>query len=138
MQAARKEEVCSMENERTEIEGRLDRIEVVVVETKSEVKELQTRVGGIETQVVEIKSGIKEIDTRSDVRGLQHDVKNLLRHALQLHGEMKELRNRIEELRNRMEDGFQSLRKEIGDAKIWALFIAATMLGVLARGFHWI
>jgi hypothetical protein len=51
--------------------------------------------------------------------------------------DLKDLRTQIQELRTRMEDGFQSIRKEISDAKIWALLIAAAMLGVLARGFHW-
>ena len=32
----------------------------------------------------------------------------------------------------------KELRKEISNAKIWALLIAAAILGVLARGFHWI
>jgi hypothetical protein len=37
-----------------------------------------------------------------------------------------------------MYDGFQLFHKELSNAKIWALLIAAAMLGVLARGFHWI
>jgi hypothetical protein len=30
------------------------------------------------------------------------------------------------------------LGKEISDAKIWALIIAAGVSGILAKGFHWI
>jgi hypothetical protein len=32
----------------------------------------------------------------------------------------------------------KSLGKDITDAKIWALIIAAGVLGILAKGFHWI
>jgi hypothetical protein len=32
----------------------------------------------------------------------------------------------------------KSLGKDISDAKIWALIIAAGVLGILAKGFHWI
>jgi hypothetical protein len=30
------------------------------------------------------------------------------------------------------------LRDSLASAKIWGLLIAASILGVLARGFHWI
>ncbi len=32
----------------------------------------------------------------------------------------------------------KSLGKDISDAKIWALIIAAGVLGILGKGFHWI
>lgn len=108
MQAARKEEVFSMEIDQAKIEARLDRIEVGVAG-------LDTQVARILVDVAETKCKVQELDRR--VTETQDDVK---------------------ELRTRMEDGFHSVRKEISDAKIWALLIAAAMLGVLARGFHWI
>jgi hypothetical protein len=40
----------------------------------------------------------------------------------------------VAELKSDVKD----LRKEIGNAKIWALLITAVMIGVMARGFHWI
>jgi|ERR1700734_3473972 hypothetical protein len=59
--------------------------------------------------------------------------------------DVSELKGDVKELRTRMTDGFQSVhkefqsaQKELSSAKIWALFIAAAMLGVIARGFHWI
>jgi hypothetical protein len=42
-------------------------------------------------------------------------------------GEFKELRSEV-----------KSLGKDLSDAKIWALIIAAGVLGILAKGFHWI
>jgi predicted nucleic acid-binding Zn-ribbon protein len=80
-----------------------------------------------------------------DVKDLQNDVKGLTERVIQTQVGMKELDRRVtetqgdvNELRTRMEDGFHSVRKEISNAKIWALLIAAAMLSVLARGFHWI
>jgi hypothetical protein len=49
-----------------------------------------------------------------------------------------ELKSDVKGLSTRMTDGFQSVHKELSSAKIWALLIAAAMLGVIARGFHWI
>jgi hypothetical protein len=108
VQAARKEEVFSMESEQTKIEGRLDRIEVSVTG-------LETHVARVSVDLAETKCKVQEVERR----------------VIETHSDVKELRTR-------MEDGFQSVRKEISDAKIWALLIAASMLGVLARGFHWI
>ena len=52
--------------------------------------------------------------------------------------EVSSFRGEMNSLRTRMEDGFQSLRKEMSDTKVWALIIAAGVLGILAKGFHWI
>ena len=56
----------------------------------------------------------------------------------QLVTDVAELKSDVKGLSTRMTDGFQSAQKELSSAKIWALFIAAAMLGVMARGFHWI
>jgi hypothetical protein len=52
--------------------------------------------------------------------------------------DVAELKSDVKGLSTRMNDGFQSVHKELSSAKIWALLIAAAMLGVIARGFHWI
>ena len=52
--------------------------------------------------------------------------------------EVSSFRGEMNSLRTRMEDGFQSLRKEMSDTTVWALIIAAGVLGILAKGFHWI
>jgi hypothetical protein len=52
--------------------------------------------------------------------------------------DVAELKSDMKGLRTQMHDGFQSIRKEISNAKIWALLIDAAILGVLAKGFHWI
>ena len=55
----------------------------------------------------------------------------------------KETRDRDLALRNEMYEGLRSIRKELWEkevrsTKIWALVITAVMIGVMARGFHWI
>ncbi len=55
----------------------------------------------------------------------------------------KEMRDRDLELRNELYEGLRSIRKEIWEKeirnmKIWALVITAALIGVMARGFHWI
>ena len=59
--------------------------------------------------------------------------------------DVAELKSDLKGLSTRLTDGFQSVHKEfhsvnkeLSSAKIWALLIAAAMLGVIARGFHWI
>jgi hypothetical protein len=52
--------------------------------------------------------------------------------------DVAELKSDVKGLSTRMNDGFQSVHKELSSAKIWALLIAAAMLGVIAQGFHWI
>jgi hypothetical protein len=55
----------------------------------------------------------------------------------------KEMRERELAFREQISDELRSLRKqlwdkEVSDTKIWALVITAAMIGVMARGFHWI
>ena len=82
---------------------------------EGESKKVEERLGALEVSVAVVRTQNAHIMT--DVSELKGDVK---------------------ELRTRMTDGFQSVHKELSSAKIWALLIAAAMLGVIARGFHWI
>jgi regulator of replication initiation timing len=93
--------------------------EVFSMDTDS--KNVEERLGAIEVSVAVLKE--QSARTMADVG---------------------ELRRETKDLRTRLEDGFQSVSKEISKvhqeiskAKIWALLIAAAILGVLARGFHW-
>jgi len=95
-----------------------------------------------------VEDGVKKddgpIERRVEVRLLRLEDKvtgiatDLKEFRSEFKSEMSGFRGEMNSLRTRMEDGFQSMRKEINDAKIWALIIAAGMLGVMVRGFHWI
>ena len=86
-----------------------------VFPVEGESKKVEERLGALEVSVAVVRTQNAHIMT--DVSELKGDVK---------------------ELRTRMTNGFQSVHKELSSAKIWALLIAAAMLGVMARGFHWI
>ena len=84
-----------------------------------------------------MEDGVKKddgpIESRVEVRLLRLEDKVTV-----VATDVTELKSEVKSLRSRMEDRFQSVSKEISDAKIWALIIAAGMLGILAKGFHWI
>jgi hypothetical protein len=95
------------------------------IERRVEVRllRLEDKVTVIGTDLKEFQCEFKEF--KSEIRSEFKSEANSFRAELNI-------------LRTRMEEGFQSMRKEINDAKIWALIIAAGMLGVMVRGFHWI
>jgi hypothetical protein len=84
-----------------------------------------------------VEDGVKKddgpIERRVEVRLLRLEDK-----VTGIATDLKELKSEVKSLRTRMEDGFQSLRKDNSDTKVWALIIAAGVLGILAKGFHWI
>ena len=86
-----------------------------------------------ETRLTRIESDVAHI--RSDVADLRLDV--------------REIRNDLGGLRDEMRKGFAELHEELaansraiirGDLmnRIWTLLICAAMLGVVARGLHWL
>jgi len=108
MLPARKEEVFPVEVDSKKLEERFDRIDARLDKCEERLGGLEVRVAVLTTQGARLATDVAEL--KSDVKGLS----------------------------TRMTDGFQSVHKELSSAKIWALFIAAAMLGVIARGFHWI
>jgi hypothetical protein len=73
-----------------------------------------------------VEDGVKKddgpIERRIEVRLLRLEDKVTV-----IATDLKELKSEV-----------KSLGKDITDAKIWALIIAAGVLGILAKGFHWI
>jgi hypothetical protein len=88
-------------------------------------------------EVSRVEDGVKKddgpIESRVEVRLLRLEDKVTV-----VATDVTELKSEVKSLRSRMEDRFQSVSKDISDAKIWALIIAAGVLGILAKGFHWI
>jgi hypothetical protein len=80
-----------------------------------------------------VEDGVKKddgpIERRIEVRLLRLEDKVTV-----IATDLKELRSGFKELKSEV----KSLGKDISDAKIWALIIAAGVLGILAKGFHWI
>jgi hypothetical protein len=91
--------------------------------------DVNERLTGLETNVAHIFVAIGEM--KADNRDLRVEVKDFRNEA---RGEAKDLRTRIDGLSDRME----RLRVEIVMTKVWMLGTSAAILGVMARGFHWI
>jgi chromosome segregation ATPase len=118
MLPARKEEVFSMESDEEKAEGRLGAI--------------AADLGAARQQLERVEGRLDKVDGRLDkaeerLVGLQVSVAVLTDQSARTMADVSELKRDTKDL-----------RKEISNAKIWALLIAATILGVLARGFHWI
>jgi hypothetical protein len=80
----------------------------------------------MEIRVTRLESDVAHI--RSDVADLKTDVRELRKEL----GDFRmEFRTEIGELRRELTRGLLQTR-------IWMLFLCAAMLGVMARGLHWI
>ena len=83
---------------------------------------LETDVSHILVVVGELKSEIK--DVRGEIKDLRTEVK----------GDIKELRGEVTSIKDQM----TAMRVDIVMTKVWMLCQSAVLLGVMARGFHWI
>jgi hypothetical protein len=87
------------------------------------------RLIGLETNVAHIFMAIGEMkDFRNEARGEAKELRNEFAHTKDA------LNARIDGLSGRID----SLRVEIVMTKVWMLGMLATLLSVMARGFHWI
>ena len=88
--------------------------------------DVNERLTGVETSVSHIFVTIGEM--KADNREFRNEAR----------GEARDLRNRVDGLGDRME----RLRVDVAMTKVWMLGmllgVLATLLGVMARGFHWI
>lgn len=97
-----------------------------VFPVEGESKKVDERLGALEISVaVLVNQGARLV---TDVAELKSDVIDL----------RMRMTDGFQAVRKEMYDGFQSIHKELSSAKIWALLVDAAILGVLARGFHWI
>ena len=78
---------------------------------------------------------IQLAELRADVRHIQSD-------TTEIKADLRATNQRLDSLAQRMDEKFESVRKEIASAKIWAfglyLALAGSLLYVLARGFKWL
>ena len=88
----------------------------------------------------DVKKGEGPIYTRVELRltRLEDKVSVIATDVAELKSDLKGLSTRLTDGFQSVHKEFHSVNKELSSAKIWALLIAAAMLGVIARGFHWI
>jgi hypothetical protein len=83
----------------------------------------------LEADVTHIRVGTGEL--KSEMRDLRGEFKEL---RTELKGEMKELRSEMAFLKDLM----GTIRVDMVMTRVWMLCTSAAILGVVARGFHWI
>jgi hypothetical protein len=119
MLPARKEEVFPVEVDFKKVEERFDKVDGRLDKCEERLGGLDVRVAVLTTQGAQLLADVAEL--RSDGKAFR-----------------QAMADANQALQNRMIDGFQSIQKEISNTKIWALLIDAAILGVMAKGFHWI
>jgi len=91
--------------------------------------EVGERLVKLETDVAHIRMGMGEL--KSEIRDLRGEVKDL-------RTEVKDLRTEVRSEITSIRDQIATIRVDIVMTKIWMLCQSAVLLGVMARGFHWI
>jgi hypothetical protein len=84
--------------------------------------DVEERVARLESDVAHIRSDIGVMKT--DIRELRQSVDGV--------------KDAVAGVRIEIKDSSVHLERKILQSQIWGLFVAAAILGVLARGFHWI
>jgi len=75
---------------------------------------------------------------RSDVADLKIDGRELRREFGELRKEFGELRKEFGEVRIQLGDMRREIMRGLLHTRIWMLLLCAAMLGVMARGLHWL
>jgi len=104
--------------------------------------EMQVSISELRLEMRESNAALRA-DLRADIASLRTEMVAAIGGLrTELVGAISGLRTEMHLADHKLETG---LRQEIGKvkdslngAKIWALLIAAALLGVMARGFHWI
>jgi hypothetical protein len=100
----------------------------------------EVRLARLESDVAHIRSDVANL--KSDIRDVRQEMRD---GFVAMHNEFGEFRKELGEFRK----GLGELHKEVaangkailrGDlmTRIWMLLLCAAMLGVMARGLHWI
>jgi uncharacterized protein YlxW (UPF0749 family) len=80
----------------------------------------------LETGVAHIRVSVSEL--KAEIKDLRAEVK----------GEIRDLRNEMTATKDSLTSQIGALRVDMVTTKVWMLCTSAAMLGVMARGFHWI
>lgn len=91
--------------------------------------DVDERLVKLETDVCHIRVGTGEL--KSEIKDLRGEIKDL---RTELKGDIKELRSDVTSIKDQM----ATMRVDIVMTKVWMLCQSAVLLGVMARGFHWI
>jgi hypothetical protein len=100
-------------------------------------RSVEIKVGKLEADIEHIKSNTTAIAT--DVRRLGDRVDTIHDSLLgKIDRENGALRGSLDATRDSLHASLEKLSREIWSTKVWALLIAAAILGVMAHGFKWL
>jgi chromosome segregation ATPase len=114
--------MLAVEREAVPMDERGEKLERRVTVVEIGLGRIEAHLAHIATDVTELKATVREMARDQDLRELRAEMSKLAKEE-----DLRELRAEV-----------GLLRDSLASAKIWALLIAASILGVLARGFHWI
>jgi hypothetical protein len=83
----------------------------------------------VEVRVARLESDLTHI--RSDIDAIKIDIR-------EMRGELRDLRGEIRDVKESLTSRIVSLRGEDLKTRVWMVCLTGAMLGVMARGFHWI
>jgi uncharacterized coiled-coil protein SlyX len=95
--------------------------------------DMETRITRLETKTEHIESTLTDIKGR--VGRIEEKLDAVKDSVTALRAEMND---KFAGLEGRIRDSFESLKVGRALDKVWALLLAAALLGVMARGFKWI
>jgi hypothetical protein len=89
-----------------------------------------------------LRTAFSESKVEARIARLESDVQHVCADTGEIKADVRDLRAKLDALRDAFNAKIGSLRDSLTKAMIWALVLyialAATLLGVLARGFHWL
>jgi chromosome segregation ATPase len=118
--------------------------DVVEDDVDERLLKLETHVAHIRADVGDLKSEIRDLrgefkELRTELKGEMKELRAELKGEMQelraeLKGEMQELGGDVSSIKDQM----ATIRVDMVMTRVWALCQSAAILGVMARGFHWI
>jgi predicted nucleic acid-binding Zn-ribbon protein len=87
----------------------------------------------VNERLVKLETDVAHI--RMDMGELKSEIKNL---RVEIRAEMKDLRTEVRSEMTSMKDQMATIRVDMVMTRVWHLCTSAALLGVMARGFHWI
>ncbi len=142
-----RKEGMSVEDRIVRIEGELSTMQVRLGRIENNIDPIVEDIGELKRLVGESAKAAdyKELLRRWDACAKQKDLDELARRLDQCakQKDLEELARRVDQCArredlNKLSDRVDALRDSLHSAKVWALLLAGSLLGVLARGFHWI
>lgn len=110
------------------------------VQDNERIARLESHVEHIQSDVIDIKAEVRKLNDKIDteVRKLHDKIDSVKDTVNALKAETKERFAQLDARFAQLDARFAKLNMSRALDKVWWLLIAASLLGVMARGFKWI